>query len=49
MTIKEWRAKGLEARREYDAEVQAGSTTLDWEAWRVLKGYIVDHKPTEQS
>jgi hypothetical protein len=43
MTIKEWRLKGPDARREYEAELQAGTTTLDWDAWRVTKGYVVDH------
>lgn len=45
MTVQEWHAKRGDARREYEAEVAAKSTDLDWEAWRVTKGYIVNHQP----
>jgi len=42
MTSREWMAKRLAALREYRAELQARTTVLDFEAWRVAKGYIVD-------
>lgn len=45
MTAQEWRGKYPEARREYQKAVESNETALDWDAWRVTKGYIVDHKP----
>lgn len=46
MTTKEWIAKRIQAIAEHAAEMESGATTLDFEAWRVMKGYIVDHKPS---
>jgi hypothetical protein len=41
MTVKEWITKRVQALNEYQGEVEAKTTDLDFEAWRVKKGYIV--------
>lgn len=44
MTSRECQCKFFEWLNAYKAEVEAGQTLLNWEAWRVTKGYIVTEK-----
>lgn len=46
MTSREWKVKRPAALAEYRADVDAGITDLDFEAWRVTKGYIVTEQKT---
>lgn len=46
MTAREWQSKRVEAYKEYLAEIEAGTTTLNFEAWRITKNYIVTGAPS---
>lgn len=48
MTSREWLRKYQDAIAEHRAELESGKTTLDFDAWRVTKGYIVTRKQDEQ-
>lgn len=49
MTEQEWLAKRREARQEFDELKTSGNVPngMNFEQWRVTKGYIVDGKPSE--